>query len=471
MNVYHFRERLLKRLIGPGLLDNAGAGEVRAALAGAGAPLAPLAQEADAIAPWSLRHRDEPATRLLRVLAALIVLFLAWAALFSLDRVTRGQGHVLPSVQNQVVQHLEGGIVEAILVREGQRVRKGQVLLRLGNAATGAEFETAHTELVAKKIALARMDAELAGAGGFATPAALAKQAPDIAAREEALFSSRRAQRAQASSIIAEQGRGHSAEVASLRSRLGNLHTEEALMQQQLDKLERAYAEDAISEREVLDKRQALASLRTRIADVANQIPQTSAAVSEAAARRAEITTRDMQETREKATILRLELAKAGETFNAVEDKAARQEIRAPMDGIVNRLYVQTVGGVIRPGEPVAEIVPVDKSVLIEARVAPRDRGHIWPGLPASVKITAYDSAIFGGLDARVVDISPDVLQDPKGESYYRVRLRADTGDFGRDKPVIPGMTAEVNIRSGKQTILAYILGPLVRIRDEALRE
>jgi len=471
MDIYILRELLLRRLGGAAFLDNAGAGEVRAALAGSGAGAAEFAREPTAMAPWSHRHHDQHGTRLLHVVGMLVVLFLAWAAVFSLDRVTRGSGHVLPSVQNQVVQHLEGGIVEAILVREGQRVSKGQVLLRLANAATAAEFDTARTEVAAKKIALARMDAELAGAGRFVTPAELAKQAPDIAAREEALFVSRRAQRAQAASIIAEQARGHSAEVVSLRSRLVNLHTEGALMQQQLDKLKRAYAEDAISEREVLDKRQALASLQTRIADVVNQIPQSSAAVSEAAARRAEVTTRDMEETREKASILRLELARAGDTFNAVEDKAARQEIRAPMDGIVNRLYVQTVGGVIRPGEPVVEIVPVDKSVMIEARVAPRDRGHIWPGLPATVKITAYDSAIFGGLAATVIDISPDVLQDPKGEAYYRVRLRADTGDFGRDKPVIPGMTAEVNIRSGKQTILSYLLGPLVRIRDEALRE
>lgn len=117
------------------------------------------------------------------------------------------------------------------------------------------------------------------------------------------------------------------------------------------------------------------------------------------------------------------------------------------------------------------EIVPADKLVVIEARVAPRDRGNIWPGLPAVAKISAYDSAIYGGLDATVDDISPDAIQDPKGELYYRVRLRADTGRFGPEKPVLPGMTAEVDIRSGHQSILDYILGPFIRIRDGALRE
>lgn len=460
------RDALIRRLGGGALLDNATASEVTAALAGGG-----TIAGAATIQPWSHRLRHERHNRNLIVLAALFVLFFGWAALFSLDKVTRGEGRVLPSVQNQVVQHLEGGIVNAILVHEGQRVRRGDVLIRLGNAATGAEFETARNEVVAKRIELARMDAQLAGLAHFSAPPELARQAPDIAAREEALFISQRMQVNQQTSIIAQQSRARMAEVAALRARLVNLHSEEKLQMQQLDKLQRAYEAEAVSEREVLDKRQALASLRTRIADVENQIPQTVAELSEASARQGEVITRDMKEVRERASLLRMELGKAGETLNAAQDKASRQEIRAPMDGVVNRLHVQTVGGVIRPGEPVVEIVPVDKVVMIEARIAPRDRGHIYPGLPARVKISAYDSALFGGLDGRVVDISPDVVQDAKGEAFYRVRLSADTAAFGQGKPVIPGMTAEVDIQAGKQTILSYILGPLVRIRDEALRE
>ena len=462
------RDAAIRRLGGAALLDNATASEIGAAIGGGGAiPSVAIG----AVAPWSSRLRHERHNRNLMVLGVLFVVFIGWAALFTLDKVTRGEGRVLPSVQTQVVQHLEGGIVDAILVREGQHVREGEVLIRLGNAATGAEFATARNDVVEKQIELARMDAQLRGVGSFVAPADLSRQAPDIARREEALFLSQRAQVNQQTSIIAQQSRARLAEVAALRARLGNLHAEEKLQVQQLDKLQRAYEEEAVSERDVLDKQQVLASLRTRIADVENQIPQTSAELSEATARRGEVITHDMQDIREKATMLRMELAKAGETLNAAQDKASRQEIRAPMDGIVNRLYVQTVGGVIRPGEPVVEIVPVDKMVMIEARVLPRDRGHIYPGLPAKVKISAYDSAIFDGLDARVLDISPDVVQDPKGESYYRVRLSADTANFGSDKPVIPGMTAEIDIQSGRQTILSYILGPLVRVRDEALRE
>ncbi|MDE2404216.1 MAG: HlyD family type I secretion periplasmic adaptor subunit [Sphingomonadales bacterium] len=468
MDIQRIRERIIRALGGEALFEGASAREISATMARARAvspgPIAGLQ-------PWSARLRTDHQARTLRLLALAIAAFLVWAGCFTLDRVTRGPGRVLPGVQNQIVQHQEGGIIQQILVQEGERVRKGQLLMRVDNVTTGAEFATGQTDVVAKRITLARLEAEIGGAGTFAVPADLARQAPDLAHGEEALFRSRLAQRAQASGIIGEQVRQHRAEVASLQARLGNLRSEEALAQQQLNKLERAFEEDAISEREVLDKRQALAALRTRIADVQNQIPQSSAQISEADARRGEVFTRDMEEMKEKAALLRLELAKADETFKAAQDKSNREEIRAPLDGIVNKLYLQTIGGVIRPGEPVAEIVPVDKLVTIEARIAPRDRGNVWPGLPATVKITAYDSAIYGGLEAKVLDVSPDVIQDQKGEAYYRVRLRADTSDFGPKRPVIPGMTADVNIVSGKQTILDYILGPLIRIRDSALRE
>ena len=402
---------------------------------------------------------------------SLVAAFMLWSMLAPLSSATTANGIVSPDTGRKTVQHLEGGIVQQLLVHEGERVRKGQVLMRLANITTGTEFATSQTDVIAKKITLARMEAEISGAGSFTVPEELAKAVPAIAAGEVALFNSRRAQRSQQAGIISQQARGRRAEVASLHARLGNLHKEESLMLQQLDKLERAYREEAISEREVLDKRQALASLRTRMADVEMQIPQSAAQISEAEARRGEVWTHDMEDTKTRAATLRLELAKADEQYSAAQDKTSREEIRAPMDGVVNKLYVQTVGGVVRSGEPIAEIVPVDRLVMVEAHVAPKDRGNIWPGLPAQIKISAYDSAIYGGLDGKVLDISPDVMQDPKGEAYYRVRLRADTASFGPSKPVIPGMTAEVNIRSGSQTILDYILGPLIRIRDEALRE
>jgi adhesin transport system membrane fusion protein len=462
------RDRIIRAIGGESLFEGVSSREMAAAFAGdvkiASAPI-------EGITPWSARIGTERSTRTLKILATLVIAFLAWATFFQIDKVTRGSGRVLPSVQNQVVQHLEGGIVAKLLVQEGERVRKGQILMHVTNQTTSADFANAQTDVVAKRIALARMDAEVSGAASFTVPEDWRKAAPEIAASEEALFYSTRNQRGQESGIIGEQARARRAEISSLYARLTNLRGEENLMKTQLDKLERAYQAEAISEREVLDKRAMLLALQTKIADVQNQIPETQAQLSEADARRGEVFTKSIQETKAKAAELRLELAKADENLGAYSDKESREEVRAPMDGVVNKLYVQTVGGVVRGGEPLVEIVPVDKVIMVEARVAPRDRGNIWPGLPATIKISAYDSAVFGSLDGKVLDVSPDVIQDPKGESYYRVRLRADTTSFGPDKPVIPGMTAEVNIKSGRQTIMDYILGPLIRIRDSALRE
>ncbi|QAY76356.1 HlyD family type I secretion periplasmic adaptor subunit [Sphingosinicella sp. BN140058] len=466
MLLHRVRDRIIIAAGGATLFENVKGSEAQAALGGR---LPGSGVAIGGLAPWSTRAATERQTWMLRILVLLTIAFVAWASLFSIDKVTRGGGRVLPSVQNQVVQHLEGGIAQEILVKEGQRVHKGQVLLRIENAYTGAELENSHTDVIAKKITLARMDAEVAGAGDFVVPEELAAQAPEIAASEVSLFHSRRAQRGQQTGIIDEQARARRAEIGSLQARLANLRNEEKLMMVQLDKLERAFAEDAISERDVLEKRSALLALRTRIADVQNEIPQSSAALGESAARRNEVWTREMEETKERAAQLRLELSKADEQYGAAQDKATREEVRAPMDGIVNKLYIQTVGGVIKAGEPIAEIVPVDDVVMVEARIAPKDRGEVWPGLPARIKISAYDSSIYGGLEGKVLDVSPDIVQDQKGEVFYRVRLSADTTRW--NKPVTPGMTAEVNIRSGKQTILDYILGPLIRIRDTALQE
>ena len=431
----------------------------------------PSATSIQGLRPWSARVSTTHSHRSLRIGALIFGLILAWAAFFQIDKVTRGSGRVLPSVQNQIVQHLEGGIVKQLLVREGQHVHKGDILLRLSNAQSSAELNNARTDVVAKQIAIARLEAEANGATSFKTPEDLARLAPDIAASEEAFFRSRRADIQQQLSVYDQQVQGYRAEISSANARIASLTTEERTIQTQLDRLRKALDREAISENSVLDKQADFEQLRTRISDAATSIPRSRASLSEAVAKRGEAWTKYLADTREKAATLRLEVAKADQAFGAFKDRNFREEVRAPMDGFVNKLFVQTVGGVAKPGDPLAEIVPANSVIMVEARVSPKDRANIWPKLPAVVKITAYDSAIYGGLDAVVDDISPDALQDQKGELYYRVRLRANTRKFGDEKPVLPGMIAEVDIRSGHQTVLDYILGPFIRIGGNAFRE
>jgi adhesin transport system membrane fusion protein len=405
------------------------------------------------------------------VLGTAVVAMTAWAATFEVDKVTRGSGRVLPMVQNQMVQNLEGGIVSEILVREGQRVKRGDVLMRLSNQFTNAELSNAQTDVVARRIALARMDAESRGASSFTAPAELARLAPSIAASEEALFSSRRSQVNQELATLDDRIRALKSELSALDQRIANLRTEEGLMLKQLSSLERALAAEAVSESDVMERRQSLQQLRTRMADASNQIPQTRAELGEAEGRRREAWLRFVSENKERGAEIRLQLAKAGEALGAFQDRDRRANLQAPMDGVVNKVFVQTVGGVVQPGQDLVEIVPVDSSVIIEARVDPEDRGKIWPGLPATVKVSAYEFSVHGGLSGEVVDISADALQDPEGKTYYRVRLKADTSRFGTDRPVMPGMTAEVDIKSGSQTVLQYILSPVRRVSGNAFQE
>lgn len=421
--------------------------------------------------PWSARLQTEPSGRLLRALGFATVAFLIWATAFQLDAVTRASGRVVPSVQNQVVQHLEGGIVSEILVREGQRVKKGDLLMRVSNSFDHADASNAQTDVVSKQLMLARLEAEAREAPDFTPSPEMAKLAPHIAESEAALFIARRNQLRQELSVIQSQANGHRSELASIEARLKSLRAEEQIMRERLQLLEGALAADAASRQEVLDRRAALEQLRTRISDAITAMPQIRAQAQEAESRAASTRAKFLAEVEQAASELRVDLEKAKQGLTAFNDRSDRNEVRAPLDGIINKILVQTVGGVVRGGDPLIEIVPIDQHIVIEARLRPQDRADVWPGQAAKVKISAYDYATHGTLDGRVLEISADALQDQKGETYFRVRLSADGQSFGADKPVTPGMTADVDILSGRRTILAYLIAPVQSASANALRE
>jgi adhesin transport system membrane fusion protein len=421
--------------------------------------------------PWSARLQTEPSARLLRTLAVAGCAFFVWAAAFQLDAVTRASGRVIPSIQNQVIQHLEGGIVSEILVREGQRVKKGDLLVRVSDQFSTADASNARTDVVSKQLMLARLEAEARQDAGFTPDPELAKLAPHIAESEAALFIARRNQLRQELSVIESQAVGHRSELASIDARLKSLRAEEQIMRERLQLLEGAMAADAASRQEVLDRRATLEQLRTRISDSVTALPQIRAQAQEAESRAASTRAKFLAEAEQAASEIRVELEKAKQGLTAFDDRDQRSDVRAPMDGIVNKILVQTVGGVIRGGDPLIEIVPVDQQIVIEARLRPQDRADVWPGQDATVKISAYDYATHGSLSGKVLEISADALQDQKGETYFRVRLSADAAGFGIEKPVTPGMTADVDILSGRRSILEYLAAPVKNAAAIALRE
>ncbi|MGF1474021.1 MAG: HlyD family type I secretion periplasmic adaptor subunit [Geminicoccaceae bacterium] len=393
------------------------------------------------------------------------------ASWFEVDLVSRGGGQVLPSIDKQMVQHLEGGIVTEILAKEGDLVSEGDVLLRVETRFAQAELEEKRVELRAQRARLARLKAEAQGDPEPSFAPELREAAAGFVATEEQLFRRRRASLDEQLAILADQAEQTALERDELKTRQTNLERERSLLAQQLKSLEGLSRVGAISDNEVLERRTEFQRLRTRLDDTRLQIPRMEAALSEAERRSSEMVLRFRAEADEKRAEADLAIAQLDETIGALQDRSRRSDVRAPVDGVVNKLLVSTVGGVVHSGDDLVEIVPSDQSIIVEARLEPSDRAEVWPGLPAVVKISAYDYAVFGGLQGRVVDISADALQDDQGQPYFRVRLEAASNRLGPDRPVVPGMTADVDILTGRHTIMSYLLTPFNRMAERAFRD
>lgn len=426
--------------------------------------LKPFSRRCDGIA------KDAHGFFLYAIVGGLLALSL-WATFTELDKVKRGAGKVVPQMQNQTVQHLEGGIITEILVKEGDAVAKGAPLLRIQNSFQQAELQQARVELKAKRLRMARLDAEIAGKDAVAFPAELTEGISPIVDSERSLFRSRRATLREQLAIIDDQVRQKQIELSELQSRYANTKEERDLVLQRVQSIRKLAASGAVSRNELLDAERTLQQLESKISDLVHDIPRTDSALSEASRRGTETTLRFRADAEKERSDTELAIAKLKEGISAMAERSLRSEVVAPIDGIVNKLYATTIGGVVKSGEPLVLLVPSDSSIAVEARLSPADRAEVWPGQEAVVKISAYEYSVHGGLRGKVTDVSPDALTDERGQPYFRVRLEAQGSDFGKDKPVVPGMTAEVDILAGRHSVADYMLHPLRKLRDNALRQ
>lgn len=418
----------------------------------------------DTIASRGQRH-------LIYAAVAGTILMLGWSALTTLDKVTRGAGRVVPQTRNQIIQHLEGGIVSEILVREGQRVAAGEPLIRVDNSFSRAELQQNELELKARQVQAIRLTAETSGEGMFVAPEVLARQLPQIVAQETSLFRARQDGLRAQLQVADEQQKQKKLELAEMQTRQNSSLREQELVNQRLQSMRRLAQIGAVSNNELLDNERASQQIEARLASLVHDIPRLESAVSELSRRSEEITLRFRADAQKEQRETAIQIAKLEESITAMKDRSRRTEVVAPVAGTVNKLFVDTIGGVVKSGEPLVQLVPLDATVVIEARLSPQDRADVWPGLPAVIKVSAYDYAVYGGLKGKVLDISPDALNDDKGEPYFRVRLEADAGAFGPARPVIPGMLAQIDILSGQHTVLGYLIRPVQRLRNEALRQ
>lgn len=422
-------------------------------------------------ADWAqLQQEPLRARRLLRWSAVLVLLLVLWASVAKVDQVTRGEGRVVPSQQVQIVQSVDGGVVNEILVREGQVVEADQVLMRVDPTRFAANLGETRVSQMALEARAERLRALIQGRG-FNPAVELEREAPAIVAQERSLFESRRAEISAQISITQSQLLQRRQELTEAQSRRDSAASSLSLVQRELTATRPLVGSGAVSEVEVLRLEQQVSRLVGERDQAAAQISRVQAAITEAQRRIEEVqlTARNQMSAELSETMSRLStLAEGG---RALEDRVVRADIRSPLRGTVSRLHVNTMGAVVQPGREVVEIVPLDDALILEARIAPRDIGFLRPGLEAMVKFTAYDFAIYGGLQADVVHIGADTVIDEQGNAFFVVRLRTRQATLGEGLPIIPGMVAQVDILTGKRTILSYLLKPVLRAKENALSE
>lgn len=401
---------------------------------------------------------------------------LLWAYNAEIDEVTVGEGKVIPSSQVQVIQNLEGGIVADIPVKVGDLVRKGDVVLRLDETRFSASLGETKAKYEALQAKVARLNAEAYG-HPFQLPPELVKSNPRLAADELALYQSRQREMEASVSVLRQQAAQRAQELQETKARLVQLEESHRLIERELNMSRPLAQQGVMSEVEILRLERQLSDLKGQMDSTRLSIPRLEQAAKEAQAKIDAAWAKFRADAAIEANFASAELAGTTATSVAAEDRLARTSVRSPMDGVVKQIKVTTIGGVIQPGMEIMEIVPLEDTLLIETKISPKDVGFIHPGQEATVKLSAYDFSIYGGLDAVVENISADTITEEKGgrtESYYLVQVRTKTNTFtasSKPLPIIPGMLATVHIRTGKKTVMDYLLKPVLKARYEAMRE
>jgi len=358
--------------------------------------------------------------------ALFIFVALFWANYAILDEVTTGEGKVIPSSNIQIIQNLEGGIVKGIFVKEGEIVKKGQILMQIDNTRFTSSFDEAGKKIDSLTLEIIRINAEI-NRKKPVFPKNLIKSQPNLVNDQQALYISK-------------------------MNELNQLLRALELAQKELDMTRPLLKNGAVSQVEVI-------RLDRTVSEIQGNIDKFKS---------------DELDRLNKA---RGDLSALNEANKADQDRITRTTVRSPVYGVIKQIKTTTIGGVVQPGNDIIEVVPLDDTLLIEAKIRPSDIGFIHPGQKAKVKISAYDFSIYGGLNGVVEQISADTIvdeTDKKNESFYMIRVRTDKNHLGSDKrplPIIPGMLATVDILTGEKSVLQYLLKPILKAKNSALRE
>jgi len=424
-------------------------------------------------------------------MAALFFSFIVWSSFASLEQVTSGSGKIIPSSQVQIIQSLDGGVLQELFVQEGMRVTKGQPIARIDDTRFRSDFAEQKQEVDSLRSNIIRLRAELSSIlignnDDWRLQIKINKQEPVypedlntnaelMVKRQQDEYSGRLDNLNNQLAIQSQQIQQREQEVAESVSKIETMKISHRLATKELT-LTRPLAEkNIVSKIELYKLERSVNELKGELSAIRLLSPKLKSSLQESILNRRETALTYRTEARAQLNEMQNKLSRINESQVGAQDKVNKALITSPVVGTIKTIHINTLGGVVKSGETIVEIVPTEDKLMVEAKIKPRDIGFIYPGLPAVVKITAYDFTRYGGLTGKVEHISADTTQDEEGNSFYLIRVRTDDSSIknknNEEMPIIPGMMAEVDVITGKRTILEYILNPLLRANEAALRE
>ncbi|MEO5336856.1 MAG: HlyD family type I secretion periplasmic adaptor subunit [Magnetospirillum sp. WYHS-4] len=403
----------------------------------------------------------------------LVTLMAVWSRFAQLDEVAIAIGEVVPQGKVKVVQHLEGGIILQIFVTEGARVSEGEPLLLLDLGATEANRAELQVRLDSSILERARLQAEAEG-GTPKFPRDVAERRPSQLAAEINNYEARKRQLGSKLSVLREQVRQKELEVDELDAKRRAAARNLKLSQERRTMSEGLLSKGLTARMDHLSLEADTERLQGEVNSLESSIPRTKAAIAEAKERVLAEENAFRREAREELGKSEQAIGRVQELLNEATRQGVRAEIKSPIDGIVKNMRYHTLGGVVKAGEPILELVPIGENLVIEAKLNPTDRGYVREDQDAMVKVSTYDYARYGGLEGKVVMVAPDSSTDDKGNPFFRVVVQTDKTYLGKHEgelPIMPGMQATVDIRTGQKSVLEYLVKPVLKLRHEAFRE
>lgn len=399
------------------------------------------------------------------------ICFITWAFFSEIDEVVRGAGKIVPSSQTKILQNLEGGIISNIQVKEGDTVKKGQIIYTLSNEFFKADLKVKELDLLSFKASAIRLKASIDENKKVNFPKNLENKIPDIIENEKRIFNEDFKNKKIKINIANDQLKQKKYKLRESQVKFENLSIELNLAQTNMKILESLYKKKVVSKKEYISELSKKQAIVTKLSETRNNIPIIKEEIQEARGNIKTVKSTIRSKHLEKYSILKTEINKLIEKNKANTDREERKDVVSPVNGIINKLYFYTLGGIVKPGDKMAEITPIEDSLTIEGKINTSDRAFIWGGQTVSIEITAYDFSKYGLLTGKLISISPDSFEDRNGNVFYLVKIKADTNQFAPDLPILPGMVANINILTGKKTVLQYIIKPLKNISKNALSE